>query len=287
MPPISDARGRALEIVRQLGIKTPAEIDVENIAWVRGALVQELPLEGIEGRLVSSQHRGVITVREGIPEEGRKRFIIAHELGHFELHRGKTQVALCTGQDLVYFYKRVRPNEGEASEFASELLLPEPMVKAKIKSATPDLTNIAVVAEEFHASLTATSLRFIDFSDERCAVVVSEQGAIRWYRATEDFGYHLAPGTPLDKDTYAAEFFSGKAMPREMRTVQARAWLLGDKVGSRHLIKEQSWALRRYGAVLTLLWVYDAFDREQTLDEDDEPERDPDHFNRDGKRWRW
>jgi len=288
MPSRSQARGRALEIVRQLGITTPQEIDVENIAWMRGALVHELPLEGIEGRVVCGERRAVITVKEGIPEVGRRRFVVAHELGHVELHRGKSQIALCTGDDLVYFYyKRVRPEESEASEFASELLLPEPLVRPRFEKAAPDLANIAGLAEEFRTSLTATSLRFIDLSVERCAVVVSEKRAVRWYRATEDFGYHLEPGTPLNEDSYAVDFFSGKELPREMRTVRAAAWLSGEKVGSRHQIKEQSWAMPRYGVVLTLLWIYEAFDREESLDEDEEPEPDPDHFTRDGKRWRW
>jgi len=287
MPPRSQARGRALDIVRQLEIKTPRDIDIEGIAWVRGALVHELPLEGIEGRVVCGERRAVITVKEGIPEEGRRRFVIAHELGHFELHRGKSQIALCTDEDLVYFYKRVRPEEGEASEFASELLLPEPLVRPTIQESTPDLERIAALAEEFRTSLTATALRFIDLCAERCAVVVSERRAVSWYRATGDFGYHLEPGTSLSEDSYAVDFFSGKEMPRDMRTVSASAWLSGKRVASRDQIKEQSWGMARYGFVLTLLWVHEPLGGDEGLDEEEEREDDPDHFTPDGKRWRW
>ena len=59
-----------------------------------GAYVRERQLEGCEAKLVRKGSMGIICVNETIPEEGRKRFAIAHEIGHFILHPG-TQLILC------------------------------------------------------------------------------------------------------------------------------------------------------------------------------------------------
>ena len=77
---------KAKEIIKALQIRYHSEIYIRDIAMERGAYVRERSLEGSEGRLVRKGDRGIITVNRWISEEGRKRFAIAHELGHFELH---------------------------------------------------------------------------------------------------------------------------------------------------------------------------------------------------------
>lgn len=281
------ARIKAREILASLRIAHPSEIEVEDIAWVRGALVWEAQLEGAEGRLVRRGSRGIITVKSDIREPGKKRFVAAHELGHFELHVDSDQLTLCTDQDLHYWYKRIRPEEPEANQFAAELLMPETLFGSRCRTGQPSLELVHGLAQEFRTTLTATALRYMEFCPHRCAIVVSEGGAIKWYRAAEDFGYRLAMGAKLHANSYAVNFFNARRIPEAMQSVLASAWVSGKELDSNATIKEQSRALPRYNAVLTLLWIDKDIDEFTSRDEQEEPEYDLDHFTPDGKRWRW
>ncbi len=281
----SRGRARAREIIRVLSIEDPSEIDVEDIAWHQGALVREEDLEGFEGRLLRTGRTGLIAVKQSIRESGKKRWVAAHELGHFELHEDTNQLALCTNRDLLYFYRKVQPTETEANEFASELLMPEALLKPRMESLTPSLEIASEISDAFRTTLTAAALRYVDACDFRCAVVMSKDSAVEWCHPSLDFGYWINRGTALSDNSYAADYFSGDPLPTSIQRVPATAWLSSDKIKGDATIKEHSWALGSYGCVLTLLWIEDDIDG--AYEEEPEPELDPDYFTPDGKRWRF
>ena len=190
----SRGRARAREIIRILSIQDPSEIDIDDIAWNRGALVRESTLEGVEGRLLRSGKTGIITVKESIRESGKKRWVAAHELGHFEIHKDTDQIALCTNKDLLYFYRKVNPTETEANEFASELLIPDALLKPRIASQIPTLEAASEIADVFRTTLTASAVRYVDTCEYRCAVVMSKSGAVEWCHPSTDFGYWINKG---------------------------------------------------------------------------------------------
>lgn len=70
-----------------------------------GVLILEGPLDSADARLIRRGAHGLIRVKQDIPESGRKRFAIAHELGHWLLHRNLSQVLACTSEDMVAKYK--------------------------------------------------------------------------------------------------------------------------------------------------------------------------------------
>ncbi len=285
---VSSAILSARQILRELSIESPDEIEVEDIAWNRGALVQEASLEGADGRLVRSHRRGIISIRADIPEPQRKRFVVAHELGHFELHADRDQLALCLEEHFVYWYRRARPEEPEANEFATELLMPESLFRPRCESHLPGFDLIERLAEEFRTSLTATALRCAGFSSHRCSLVVSHDTKVKWVARSPGFRYWIDPGTPLHRDTYAIDLLAGKSIPLGMQSVPASAWLGSKKVRSTAIIKEESKLLPRYSTVLTLLWIdRDIGGGEDDEEEEEKPEYDPDHFTPDGRRWRW
>ena len=67
-------RLRPAEILLQsLGITEPDEIDLEVIAWSKGAKVREVPLDGCEARIFGHNDRAIIQVnKNSFPK--RKRF---------------------------------------------------------------------------------------------------------------------------------------------------------------------------------------------------------------------
>ncbi len=278
---------RAVSIIQELNIRYPSEIYVRDIAMSLGALVREREMHGCEARLVRKGDIGIISVNNLIPEEGRKRFAIAHEIGHFILHTG-TQLILCNEDDM-HIWKESKAQEIEANEFSASLLMPQEIFIRFIRIGQPTLNMVSELAKEFRTTLTATALRYVGFTKEPCALVVSKDGFIKWYRKSGCFNFHVKVGEKLSFDTYAFDYFDGVNLPNEPDSVPARAWLAGE-IDEEAELFEQSLSLGSYGVVLSLLWICD--DVKTTYrrydEEPEEPEFDlTNPFTPDGKRWQW
>lgn len=281
------AAGKAMELIQSLYIRNSAEIYIRDIAMSLGAFVRERILYGCEARLVRKANVGIISVNGLIPEVGRKRFAIAHELGHFILHTG-SQLIQCSEDDM-YIWKESKKREIEANEFAASLLMPSEIFTRFLRSGQPTIDKIIEIAKEFRTTLTATALRYTSLSKEPCALVVSKDGFIKWYNKSGSFKFHVKVGKKLHPETYAFDFFDGVDLPTQPESVPAYAWLSGE-IDEESDIFEQSFSLGGYGIVFSLLWIYDEIKTvyRRYEDKSDEPEFDlTNPFTPDGKRWQW
>ncbi len=138
-------------------------INIEKIAISRGLKIQPFPLgEGVSGVLAIENGKGVIGYNSEEPRV-RRRFTIAHELGHYELHRDKSNMFI--DKQFIYRSKNAynpeeQVMEQEANMFASAILMPTSMVRDL--ADTIDLKNddaIEDLAKIFDVSVTAMSLR--------------------------------------------------------------------------------------------------------------------------------
>jgi Zn-dependent peptidase ImmA (M78 family) len=276
---------RAEEIIKNLQIREPTEIQIIEIAMERGAFVKERHLDGSEARLIRKGGLGIITVNSGIPEEGRKRFAIAHELGHFELH-DVSQLVLCTEEDM-YVWNENKAQEIEANEFAASILMPKDIFTQYFKRGQPNMEVVRDLAGKFTTTLTATALRYVQLSLEPCALVISRDGIIRWYKKSASFDFHVKVGEKLSQNTYAFDFYDGIDLPDRPQKAAASAWLAGD-IDEEAEVFEHSLAISSCGVVLSLLWIHEEVLPTRRRDDDDEPEFDlTNPFTPDGKRWRW
>lgn len=274
------AEKRAEDLISRLEISDVRDIDVEAIAMTQDALVIDGGLSGAEARLSRSPKLSFIRVNHAIREPGRRRFAIAHELGHLLLQES-SQLALCAEKDFTSFYTN-SPDELEANAFAAALLMPAPMFEPLCLSARPSLKYVSENAELFQVTLTAACQRYIQFCPHRCCVVVSKDGRIKYHRKTNDFGYFLTPREDLRPATYAADFFKGEALPKGMQEVEATAWLEGERIDSSKTIKEDSIAMPSYRSVLTLLWIDKDIDRYVSGDDEYDAEE-----NESDSQWSW
>lgn len=274
------AERRADQLITQLRIDDFKDIDVDAIAMTQHALVIEGGITGAEARLARSPKLSFIRVNTSIRELGRRRFAVAHELGHLLLQQS-SQIALCTDKNLVPFYAN-SPDELEASVFAAALLMPAIFFEPFCKGPNPSMEYIGELAERFQVTLTTASTRYMRFCPHRCCLVVSTDGRVRYHRKTDDFGYFIAPREKLDSSTYAADFFKGERLPEGMREVKATAWLEGKQIDSTKTIMEESIAMPSYGSVLSLLWIDKDIDRYVTGDDEYEAEDEVSD-----SRWSW
>lgn len=249
---------KARKILAELDIRCPTEIKVKDIAWTtRRLIVREEALASADGRLVCKANKGIITVNANIPEIGWKRFAVSHEFGHFELHRNQEGISLYTDR---YFslHDRRRNIETEANEFAAELLMPESLFEPECKSGLPDFDKVSNLASKFATSLTATALRYVDYSPFECALVASQDKVIKWFRTSEDFTYFIIePGSKLSSHAVAMDLFENPELNSNKDDVPAIVWIKNSNVDPSAMIKEHALALRRYNQVLSLIWIDD------------------------------
>lgn len=268
-------------ILDELPILSVAELaDLELLAWARGALVREEQLEGAEARIAQVGRRAIITVSKRIADPRRRRFSIAHELGHLELHGNRAPLAICLADDIDNWLERDDTAlEREANEFAAALLLPERFFAPLCRGREPSLDLIGGLADTFDTSLTATAIRYARLANEPVVVLLSQGGHIRWFRGSrqyealrEELRLFIDVRSRLHPETRAARVLRGEVAPKEMRQVPASAWFAGGRYRADSSILEQSLAMPAYNSVLSLLWIRDDIEQE----EDDECDGDGD-----------
>lgn len=268
-------RAAAERVIDELGIASIEDLSsIEDVAWARGAVVHEARLTGAEARILIRGQRGQITVSTDIPDARRRRFSIAHELGHLEMHKFLSSVSLCLAVDIESWNgKAAAPHEIEANEFASCILMPERWFAPDCQATTPSLDLVASLADKYSTSLTATARRYAAFSDDAVAVVFSRDGFVRWFHGSQDFmdgGLFIDPKTRLSGQTFAGGYFKGTPPPAEPRLVLAENWLRLRNATPHATIIEHSRPMPSYNAVLSLLWVKGDIVNDDDFDPDED-----------------
>lgn len=254
-PNLTRAQGEAHKLIQSLAIRNPSEIELNVIAMTRGVLVVEDDLEGADARLLRKGDRGIIRVSNKIPEAGRKRFAIAHELGHWELHKELSQLAICLSGDIQGYSES--PAELEASKFASELLMPTMLARPIVESSEPDLKLVKLLAETFDVSFTAALVRLVELTEEACFAIFSENNQVSWWKkSSKAEELWIERNQEIDSESLAWECAARKPVPSERQIVPSRAWF-SERLQSRiSEVYEQSLLFERYSTVGTLLWVH-------------------------------
>lgn len=119
----------------------------------------------------------MVSVAEKLPSDQR-RWAVAHELGHFEVHSEVSYLGVCI-EDLRHSYDS-SGHEQEANAFAAELLMPEDLFAPRCDVRRVSWQPLMKLAEEFQVSATATALRFLAFTWDRVALVASKDGKVAW-----------------------------------------------------------------------------------------------------------
>jgi len=248
--PLLTAEQRAAEIIERFGITAPVHIRLEDIAYALGAKVVEGPLKGAAASLVRLGAKATIRISPNERYQSRKRFSIAHELGHFALGHGHSIRVVCTENDMLD-WSHQPGQETEANFFAGELLLPEKLFKDRCDVREVNFAPVRKLAEEFTTSLTATAIRFVRFCPEMCALVFSKDSRIQWFYKSESW-WPFIPKGPLDINTFAANYFRNLEVPDEPLEVDGDAWVESKGVDS---IIEHSICSPLLGFVLSILWI--------------------------------
>lgn len=243
------AEHSAREIIDRFGICDPEHLRIIDIAFALGATIIEEKIKHAAASIVRVGDIATIRISSDDKPE-RKRFSIAHELGHFVLDHIKSIQRACSDEDMRSWY--TNSQETQANFFAGELLLPKKLVEKHCDVAKVNLNPIKNMANDFRMSLTATAIKFVRLCPEQCAVVFSTDGKIQWSYRSEDWWPFIRNGKNLDERTIAYDFFNGKALADEPIGIDGDAWVENDEVD---LIVEHSIGSPVHKFVLSILWI--------------------------------
>lgn len=215
----------AEKLLQDLGVTAPNDIDLEAIAWHRGATVKYRPLKGCEARIVGYDNRAVISIHtEGTPT--RKRYSLAHELGHWEHHRG--QSVICRADD-IYGKNAASIIERVANRYAADLLMPgflfDPFAEDLKALNTSAVTK---AAEVFSVSKHASAIRLIERSKQAVMLVCHVPNGRKFFSKSSTVPSSWALHSSLDHRSSAMEIlFGNRADDPQPRKVAADAWFDG------------------------------------------------------------
>ncbi|MDX2218248.1 MAG: ImmA/IrrE family metallo-endopeptidase [Burkholderiales bacterium] len=246
----------AERLLQDYGVDRPEDIDLEAIAYDKGALVKYRPLNGCEARIVGLGDSAIITIDpEAIKE--RKRFSLAHEIGHWMQDRG-TQAHACKKSDIGPQRSAGNTRESEANRFASQLLMPDYLFKPLCAKKPLTFVTAAELAKRFRTSLTATAIKLVQTGNSPGMVVCYRNRKFDWMTPGPDVPKALQRTWPmLDEHTQAHELFAGILSGDATRPqlIDADCWIDEDNAADYTLTEHA--IMVAADTVVTLLWWHD------------------------------
>lgn len=231
-------KSAADRILIDLGIEDSSEIDLEAIAYTQGATVKYKKLSGCDAKIVGFNDKAIITINEDTSEE-RRRFSLAHELGHWHHHRGRSFICRTSDIDNPSRTSLLDP-ELVADKFAANLMMPWFLFSPAVKShAKASFEVIDALSKKFRSSLSSTAIRYVDSDEYPLMLACYDGDRLSWSAKSKRAGERWWLHRQLDKSTNAYDLAVGKSARRDWVKIEADAWFSNNNAG-RFEVKEQS-----------------------------------------------
>ena len=242
---------RAEALIADLGISNPNELDIEAIAYDSQVEVVYEAMSGCEASLVGYRDRAIATINPS-GNRGRERFSVAHELGHWHLHRGRS--FKCRVDDPSANLSSDRTLEKEADRFAAHLLMPRPLFNPVIASlGMPTFQQLTRVSTDFETSVMATALRLANINTLPVIIACYDREGRRWAMPAGDIPTRWFLKEKLDEDTFTYDLLHSGKECRGLFKQPADVWFQNDDSG-KYEVQEQCIGSTN-GTALVLLYL--------------------------------
>lgn len=228
-------------------------------------------LPGFDGALFPAQdgkNGWGILYNSGITSPGRTNFTLAHEFGHYLMHRLKYPDGIyCTEEDMRAWDSKNRQVESDANEFAANVLMPFDDFRRQIAARDKaDLEMLSNCASRYEVSMQAAILRWLRYTTRRAVLVVARDGYILWARSSGPalktgayFRTANVPPVPIPEQSLAARRGSVEGS-KGVAEFDAGVWF-GEPCEEMVLFSE------RYDFSMSLLHLVSESSRFQALEE--------------------
>lgn len=209
----NNPRELARSILSEFGIDNPMDVSIEDIIYALNIPLKYTKLSNCEGRIIHSEGKSLIVVNNNTSFQTRRDFTLAHELGHFLMHRHDMNHHIDDSTTMSWFddknNAKASKQEIEANIFASEILLPSHLFKKEVecKKFSPEL--IRFISDKFKVSRSSVIYRFLELGNHPICVFYTKDNKVRYWRRSKDFNYRIKECTkiPPPNDSVSAEYF--------------------------------------------------------------------------------
>lgn len=249
------AAAEARRFLNKYGVTSPKEIVLEDMAVGEDIELKIAPLAGAEAHLVRVDDVGSITISDKLRSRGLQRFAIAHELGHWCMHKGVRQKFYCSSDDMRE-YRNSGP-ELEANTFAGEVLMPKHLIAAKRLAEEPSWETIQWFVNEFEVSPISAAIRYVELAKQSVIAVFSDGRNVRWWRENRQRtgGLWLESQQSLAIDSIAYHLGSSTGNTPVLEQVPWDAWFPHVRANDDTELFELAAPLDDAGCMLSLLWM--------------------------------
>lgn len=232
--------GPAERLLKSYGISSPAQIDLEAIAYDQGVTVKYRPLDGCEARIIGVKDRAIVSV-DSRQSCVRQRFSVAHELGHWHHHRGR--ILTCQARDIGNYSGSAVYRERMADRYAASFLMPpylfRPIAKEYGKSSFKAIQRLST---DFQTSITSTAIHFINHGPEIMMLVCHGKDGREWFQKSKDMPDRWFPSRFLDRRSYAYDLMHSAERESGRELVPASAWF-DDRDANDYQVYEDSFKI--------------------------------------------
>ncbi|MBL7472224.1 ImmA/IrrE family metallo-endopeptidase [Robertkochia sediminum] len=209
----NNPRKLALKILAEFGIDDPKDVSIEDIIYALNIPLKYSNLTNCDGRIIHNSGKSLIVVNENIKFDTRRNFTLAHELGHYLMHRNELIQHVDDSASLAWYdtqnRTKISQQEIEANTFAAEILLPSHLFKKEVFKQPFDPSLIRDISDKYNVSRSSVIYRFLELGNHPICVFYTKDNKVSYWRRSNDFNFKIKDCTriPPPDDSVAAEFF--------------------------------------------------------------------------------
>ncbi|MBF8802150.1 ImmA/IrrE family metallo-endopeptidase [Pseudomonas asiatica] len=235
--------------------------------------IKQVSIPSFEGMLARSPKgdKWMIGINEDLASSGRINFTIAHEFGHYILHRDLQQNFECAPKDMHTWDALGKKNETEADVFASYLLMPADDFRNQVSGHEFSIELMRHCADRYDVSLTAAALKWREIAPGRVVVVAAKDGFLDWSssndRAFRSGAYLATSKEPVEVPAASVLTRAARSAQGEKARIDAQTWFPREPDGLE--ITENAFVVEGDGYSYTLgILTLPARDRQADEEED-------------------
>jgi Zn-dependent peptidase ImmA (M78 family) len=258
-------RNRAKELLREIGFDEITDLSMKILVSGLDATLVEEKMDNSDGKIVRGKLKTLIKVNSEIPYDSKKRFTIAHEIGHFLMHP-KIDVHKENSNTLNWFNSTENQlkkgiQEWEANDFAAELLMPDKIFRDEAfgKPFSPEL--VKYLSERFKTSITSVVFRYMQLDLHPIFVVSIYNGEVKYWGKSSSWNYWIKDLNKLSPpdDSVAMEFinanyefiYSGK---EKAQPISKSTWCVLKEKDEDTEFNEYCIPTKQYKTIISVVW---------------------------------
>lgn len=203
----------ARDLLFNNGFDDLIDFSLDLFASGLGATIIHKPMINSDGRIIFGKKNTIIEINNDTLFEEKKRFTIAHEIGHLIMHKG-IDIHNDNEATMSWFNNKEKQAkngrvEYEANQFASELLMPSLIFYERQKGIKFSPQLLRDLSNYFKTSLTSVAFKYLELGDHPICLFHSYNKIVKYWMRNIDFPHYIIDNTKLapPEDSVAMEFF--------------------------------------------------------------------------------